>query len=199
MRALVIAQPTKQKQAESTLAWLMYQGSQHKLLRSGLETLWAAHGYRKLIDLCILSPFYGPLEPLQVLDPYDFGWSSRPKAEVAAWVRTTRIVERLQERMASYDMVFVLLSHTYLAPLAMREWVPDTAPQRWLYFISPESMKFLPRAANVRFVPAGVTQARQERVTALNLKSHLFRQLCLQAAEQGAAALEHAWQEARTT
>jgi hypothetical protein len=33
-------------------------------------------------------------------------------------------------------------------------------------------------------------------VKVLDLKAHLFRRLCLAAAEQGAAALENAWAEA---
>jgi hypothetical protein len=39
-------------------------------------------------------------------------------------------------------------------------------------------------------------EARRERVKALDLKAHLFRQLCFQVADRGAEALEEAWSQA---
>ncbi len=196
MRAVVIAQPTKRKQAEPSPAWRLYQGSQQQLVQQGLEAVWARYGFRQLMDEVILSPWHGPLEPEAVLHPYNFTWKGRPKAEVAQLVSRTQIVERLQSLVAGYDLVLVLLSKAYLWPLRLPEWVPGTAPQRWLFFASGEGLTYVPKAPNVRLVRAGTAEARRERVKVLDLKAHLFRRLCLDAAERGAAALEEAWREA---
>jgi hypothetical protein len=199
MRALVIAQATRRKQAGPTPAWRLYQGSQQQLVQAGLAAVWERYGFRQLVDERILSPWHGPVEPDRVLEPYDFGWKGRPKAEVAAHVAATDVMERLQQAVAGYDLILVLLSKTYLAPLHMPEWVPATAPRRWLYFASGEGLPFVPKAATVRLVPAGMAEARREGVKALDLKSHLFRQLCLAVSAEGEAALEAAWDRAKLT
>lgn len=194
MRALVIAQPTKQKQAEPSPAWQLYQGSQQKLVQEGLRAVWDRFGFRELIDERVLSPRYGALEPDRVLAPYNYTWKGRPAAEVAAQVAQDFIVERLQETVRGYHLVLVLLSKVYLAPLDLPDWVPGTAPQRWLFFASGEGLPYVPTAPNVRVVPAGTAEARREHVTVLDLKAHLFRRLCLQVATEGAGALEALWE-----
>lgn len=197
MRAMVIAQPTKQKRPEPAPAWRLYAGSQQRLMQEGLSLLWERFGHRQLIDEVLLSPWHGPLGPDQVVAPYDFSWKGRPRAEVERIVRETRVVERLQEAVAGYDLVIVLLSKTYLAPLRLGEWVPEMAPQRWLFYASGEGLPFLPVAANARRVPAGTPEARAARVKVLDVKSYLFRELCRQAVSQGESALEAAWQGAQ--
>jgi hypothetical protein len=192
----VIAQPTKRKRLEASPAWQLYQGSQQRLVQAGLAQVWERYGFRQLIDEVILSPWHGPLEPEQLVRPYDFTWKGRPRAEVAEIVRTTQVVERLQASVAGYDLVLVLLSKVYLAPLHLVDWVPGTAPQRWLFFASGEGLPSVPVAANVRVVPAGTPAARRERVKVLDVKSHLFQQLCGRVAADGEAALERAWTEA---
>lgn len=197
MSALVIAQPTKAKLPAAAPAWRLYQGSQQQLVQQGLEAVWARHGFRELIDEVVLSPLHGPLAPDQVVAPYDYTWKGRPRPEVADHVAGARIVERLQEAVRGRDLVLVLLSRVYLQPLRLPEWVPGTAPTRWLCFASGEGLPYVPAAPNVRVVPAGAAEARRERVKVLDLKAHLFRRLCLDAAERGAGALEAAWAEAR--
>lgn len=194
MRALVIAQPTKQKQAVPSPAWQLYQGSQQRLVRDGLQAVWARYGFRQVIDLSVLSPWHGPLAPEQVIAPYNYTWKGRPKAEVAKQVAEAAIVERLQEAVQGYDLLLVLLSKVYLAPLRLPEWGPGTAPKRWLFFASGEGLPYLPMGPHVRVVPAGVREARREGVKVLDLKAHLFRHLCLEVAQRGEAALEAAWE-----
>jgi hypothetical protein len=197
MRAIVIAQPTRRKRPEPAPAWRLYAGSQQLLVQDGLSHLWARVGHRGLIDEVLLSPWHGPLDPDRVTAPYDFSWKNRPRAEVARIVRETRIVERLQEAVAGCDLVIVLLSKTYLAPLRLGDWVPNLAPQRWLFFASAEGLPYLPAAPNARLVPAGTPEARAARVKVLDVKSYLFRELCRRAAEEGEAALEAAWERAQ--
>jgi hypothetical protein len=197
MRAIVIAQPTKQKRPEPTPAWRLYAGSQQRLVQEGLSLLWERYGHRQLIDEVILSPWHGPLDPDQVIAPYDFSWKKRPRAEVARIVRETRTVERLREALAGYDLVIVLLSRTYLAPLRLAEWVGDMAPQRWLFYASTEGLPFLPVAGNARRVPAGTPEARAARVKVLDVKSYLFRELCRRAVSEGEGAIEAAWEAAQ--
>lgn len=193
MRALVIAQPTKRKQEQVSPAWQLYRGSQQLLVQRGLAAVWERYGFRQLIDEVILSPWHGPLEPEAPIAPYNFTWKGRPRAEVEEVVAKSRIVERLQEMVAGYDLVLVLLSKVYLSPLRLTSWVPETAPQRWLFFASGEGMPFIPAAENVRIVPAGAAEARREHVKVLDLKAHLFQKLCQQVAADGAGALEEAW------
>ncbi|MFZ5813941.1 MAG: hypothetical protein ACOY93_01380 [Bacillota bacterium] len=198
MRAIVVAQPTRRKRSAPTPAWQLYDGSQQRLVREGLSLVWERYGHRALIDEVLLSPWHGPLDPDRVIAPYDFSWKGRPRAEVERIVRETRVVERLQEAVAGFDLVILLLSRTYLAPLRLAEWVPATAPQRWLFFASGEGLPWLPVAANVRWVPAGVPEARAARVKVLDLKSWLFRELCRRVVQQGEAALSAAWEGAET-
>ncbi|HWI52215.1 MAG TPA: hypothetical protein VNT01_08735 [Symbiobacteriaceae bacterium] len=193
MKALVIAQPTKRKRPGPAPAWELYQGSQQQLVQQGLQAVWNRFGFRQLIDEVILSPLHGPVTPDQVLEPYNYTWKGRPRPEVAAQVAEAAIVERLQAAVQGCDLVLVLLSRVYLAPLQLPRWVPGTAPQRWLFFISSEGLPFAPVGPGVRYVPAGTAEARRERVKVLDLKAHLFRQLCFRATEQGAAALDDAW------
>lgn len=193
MSALVIAQPTRRKLPVAAPAWRLYQGSQQQLVQQGLEAVWAAHGHRGLIDEVILSPLHGPLSPDDVVAPYDYTWKGRPRTEVGARVQEGRMIGRLQAATAKRDLVIVLLSKVYLAPLALPAWVPGTAPTRWLFFASGEGLPFVPAGPNVRVVPAGAAEARREHVKVLDLKAHLFRRLCLEAAERGAGALEDAW------
>lgn len=199
VNAIVIAQPTKRKQPQPAPAWQVYQGSQQLLVQQGLTAVWDRFGFRQQIDQVILSPWHGPMEPEQPVAPYDFTWKGRPRAEVASIVRETAMVERLQKRVRGFDLVLVLLSKTYLTPLAMPAWVPGTAPQRWLYFASGEGMPFVPAGENVRVVSAGTPEARRERVKVLDVKSHLFRRLCLEVAGEGTAALERWWAGADRT
>ena len=193
MKALVIAQPTRRKRPGPAPAWELYQGSQQQLVQQGLQAVWNRYGFRQLIDEVILSPLHGPVTPDQMLEPYNYTWKGRPRREVAAQVAEATIVERLQAAVQGYDLVLVLLSKVYLAPLELPWWVPGTAPQRWLFFVSSEGLPFAPTGSNVRFVAAGTAEARRERVKVLDVKAHRFRQLCLRAAEQGATALEDAW------
>lgn len=198
MRTIVIAQPTKRKRPESTPAWRLYDGSQQRLVQEGLSLLWDRFGHRAVIDEVLLSPWHGPLEPDRVIAPYDFTWKGRPRAEVERIVRETRLVERLQEAVAPFDLVLVLLSRTYLSPLRLPDWVPGTAPQRWLFFASNEGLPCLPEGPNVRRIPAGTAEARAARVKVLDLKSYLFRELCRRVVSDGEAALEAAWDAAET-
>lgn len=198
MKALVIAQPTKRKQAQASPAWQLYQGSQQKLVQEGLSLVWSRFGFRQVIDEAVLSPWHGPLPPEQLAAPYDYTWKGRPRDEVARHVAETRVVERLQECASGFDLVLVLLSKVYLWPLALPDWVPQTAPQRWLFFASGEGLPYVPRGENVRLVPAGTPEARREGVKVLDLKAHLFRQLCISVAADGPGALEAAWSEAET-
>jgi hypothetical protein len=194
--ALVIAQPTKAKLEGPASAWQLYQGSQQQLVRAGLRAVWDRFGFRRGIDEVILSPLHGPLVADALVGPYDYTWRGRPPAEVAAHVANTSVIERLQMAVAGHDLVLVLLSKTYLRPLRLREWVPATAPQRWLFLVSGEGLPFAPAGTNVRFIAAGMAEARRERVKALDLKAHLFRNICLQVAERGPSALETAWEAA---
>lgn len=193
MKAIVIAQPTKQKQAEPSPAWRLYQGSQQLLVQSGLQAVWDRYGFRQVIDEAILSPWHGPLDPDQVVAPYNYTWKGRPRDEVAEQVARARIVERLEERVRGYDMVLVLLSKVYLAPLQLHRWVPGTAPRRWLFFASGEGLPYVPAGPYVRVVPAGAAEARRERVKVLDLKAHLFRSLCLRVVAEGEGALARAY------
>jgi hypothetical protein len=196
VKALVIAQATRAKQAGPVPAWQLYQGSQQQLVQQGLQAVWDQFGLRQVIDEVILSPLHGPLTPERLVTSYDFGWKGRPRAEVIAHVAGTSVVERLQRAVEGHDLVIVLLSKTYLWPLQMPLWVPATAPQRWLFLVSGEGLPFAPKGPNVRRIPAGMAEARRERVKALDLKAHLFRQICMQVAQQGPSALEKAWDEA---
>lgn len=198
-RVVVIAQPTKRKQPQPAPAWQLYQGSQQRLVQQGLGAVWERYGYRQMIDEVILSPWHGPLEPDQVIAPYDFSWKRRPRAEVARIVADMAAVERLQEAVLGFDLVLVLLSRVYLAPLRMPQWVPQHQSQRWLFFASGEGLPFLPVGPKVRVVPSGTAEARQERVKVLDLKSHLFRRLCLQVVMDGEGALEAAWMASEST
>lgn len=193
MKAVVIAQATRRKQPGPTPAWRLYQGSQQQLVQAGLQAVWERHGCRQLLDELILSPWHGPVPPDQVLAPYDFSWKGRPRAELAGLVAERQVVERLQAGVDGADLVLVLLSKTYLAPLGLPRWVPATAPQRWLFFASPEGLPHVPKGPNVRVWPAGMAEARAARVKALDLKAHLFRRLCLEAAAEGEGALERWW------
>lgn len=197
MRAIVIAQPTKQKRAVPSPAWRLYDGSQQRLMQEGLSLLWDRYGHRQVIDEVLLSPWHGPLDPDQLVAPYDFSWKRRPRAEVERFVRESRVVERLAEAVAGYDLVIALLSKTYLAPLRLAEWVPQLAPQRWLFYASGEGLPALPVAANARRVPAGTPEARAARVKVLDVKSYLFRELCRQVVGEGESALEAVWADAQ--
>lgn len=197
MRAIVIAQATRRKQPEPVPAWRLYQGSQQQLVQQGLQAVWDRFGFRQMIDEVLLSPLHGPVGPDQVLGPYNYSWKGPSRADVARHVASTRVIERLQAAVSGYELVLVLLSRTYLLPLQLPAWAPATAPQRWLFFASGEGLPFVPKAANVRLVPAGTPEARAAGVMTLDVKSWLFRRLCLEVAEEGAAALETAWQSAQ--
>ncbi|HYG60580.1 MAG TPA: hypothetical protein VD902_21110, partial [Symbiobacteriaceae bacterium] len=160
----MIVQATRRKQARPSPAWQLYRGSQQLLVQAGLRAVWERYGFRQGIDEVVLSPWHGPVTPDRVLEAYDFSWKGRSRAELAVLVRERAVVERLQQCVKGADMVLVLLSKTYLAPLGMQGWVPATAPQRWLFFASGEGLPHVPAAATVRYIPAGMPEARAERV-----------------------------------
>lgn len=189
-----LADPERRQQAEARLAAFaspaveMYTGTHHRLVMEGVRAVRQRWGPETL-DVAIVSGGYGLLPAAQVIVPYDVTFDEFEQEELASWVASLRIPERAAALVRQYDLVFYLLSGSYLAVLDLPLEVPESVQQ--IVLTGQESLDLVPAAPNLHpFVAAEGIAARRWHVKAPHVRGFLFSRLCGQVVRYGPIVLE---------
>lgn len=192
--AAELASPEQRGQAEARLAAFaypaveMYTGTHHRLVMAGVQAVWQ-HCGREVLDVAILSGGYGLLAAGRVIIPYHVTFDQFDKDELAEWVDRLQVPERTAALVRQYDLVFYLLSGSYLAVLNLPLDVPDSVQQ--IVLTGQDSLELVPAAPNLHpLVAAGAVAARRWHVKAPHVRGFLFGRLCGQVVRHGPIVLE---------
>jgi hypothetical protein len=189
-----LAEPERKEQAEARLAAFahpaveMYTGTHHRLVMEGVQAVWQ-HCGREILDVAILSAGYGLLVADRRIIPYDVTFDQFDKEELAEWVDRLELPERAAELVRQYDLVFYLLSGSYLAVLNLPLDVPDSVQQ--IVLTGQDSLVLVPSAPNLHpIVASEAVAARRWHVKAPHVRGFLFGRLCGQIVQHGPIVLE---------
>ena len=193
-RAADLMDPERHRQAEERLSAFacpaieMYTGTHYRMVRDGLERVWAAWG-RGFLDMAILSAGYGLLDPAEEIIPYDVTFDEFDTATYAQWVAELGIPGRTVQLVGEADLTFFLLSGRYLTALNLPLDIP-AAPKQ-IVLTDPDSLHLVPTGPDIHSVIAdGPTAARRWHVKAPHVRGFLFGRLCRQIVQHGPSVLE---------
>ena len=189
-----LADPERRQQVEAQLAAHslpaaeMYTGRHHRLVMEGIRAVWQQWGSR-VLDLAILSGGYGILRAEETIIPYDVTFDQFAGEALSDWGTMLQVPTEAAELAGQYDLVFLLLSGSYLAVLDLPLDVPDSVQQ--IVLTGHKSMGLVPARSNVHpFVAAGAVAARRWHVKAPHVRGFLFGRLCTQVVQHGPGLLE---------
>ena len=166
----------------------MYTGAHHRLVMEGVQAVWQ-HCGREILDVAILSGGYGLLVADQRIIPYDVTFDQFDEDELIQWVDRLQVPERATELVRQYDLVFYLLSGSYLAVLNLPLDVPDSVQQ--IVLTGQDSLELVPAAPNLYpIVASEAVAARRWHVRAPHVRGFLFGRLCGQVVRHGPIVLE---------
>jgi hypothetical protein len=166
----------------------MYTGRHHRLVMEGVQAVWQQWG-RHTLDLAILSGGYGVLQSDEMIIPYDVTFDQFAGEALADWGAMLQVPAKAAALVREYDLVFLLLSGSYLAVLELPLNVPDSVQQ--IVLTGQDSMELVPAKPNVHpFVAAGSVAARRWHVKAPHVRGFLFGRLCAQVVQHGPGLLE---------
>jgi hypothetical protein len=174
--------------AHSQPAAEMYTGRHHRLVMEGVRAVWQQWGSH-VLDLAILSGGYGVLRADEPIIPYDVTFDQFAGEALADWGTMLQVPSKAAELAGQYDLVFLLLSGSYLAVLDLPLDVPEAVRQ--IVLTGKDSMELVPARPNVHtFVAAGTVAARRWHVKAPHVRGFLFERLCGQVVQHGPGLLE---------
>jgi hypothetical protein len=189
-----LADPERREVTEARLAAFahpaaeMYTGTHHRLVMEGLQAVWQ-HCGREILDVAILSGGYGLLVADQKIIPYDVTFDQFEEEELAGWVDRLQIAAQTAALVRKYDLVFYLLSGSYLAVLNLPLDVPDSVQQ--IVLTGQDSLDLVPSAPNLHpIVASEAVAARRWHVRAPHVRGFLFGRLCGQVVRHGPIVLE---------
>jgi hypothetical protein len=179
----------KKRLAEHSLpAAEMYTGKHHRLVMKGVRAVWQQWGH-SVLDLAILSGGYGVLRADERIIPYDVTFDQFADEALSDWGAMLQVPAKAAELVRRYDLVFLLLSGSYLAVLDLPLDVPDSVQQ--IVLTGQDSMELVPSGPNLHpFVAAGTVAARRWHVKAPHVRGFLFGRLCAQIVQHGPGLLE---------
>jgi hypothetical protein len=189
-----LANPEQRARTEARLAAFahpaieMYTGAHHRLVMEGVQAVWQ-HCGREILDVAILSGGYGLLAADQRIIPYDVTFDQFDEDELAEWVDRLQVPERTATLVRQYDLVFYLLSGSYLAVLKLPLDVPDSVQQ--IVLTGQDSLELVPPAPNLcPIVASEAVAARRWHVKASHVRGFLFGRLCGRVVQHGPIVLE---------
>jgi hypothetical protein len=189
-----LADPVRRQQVKARLAdhslpaAEMYTGKHHRLVMEGVQAVWQRWGHQ-ILDLAILSGGYGVLRADEMIIPYDVTFDQFAGEALSDWGAMLQVPTKATALARQYDLVFLLLSGSYLAVLELPLDVPDSAQQ--IVLTEQDSMELMPTQPNLHpFVAAGTVAARRWHVKAPHVRGFLFRRLCAQVVQHGPGLLE---------
>jgi hypothetical protein len=198
-----LADPERREQAKARLAAHslpaaeMYAGRHHRLVMEGVQAVWQQWGCSAL-HLAILSGGYGVLRADEMIIPYDVTFDQFAGEALSDWGAMLQVPAKAAELARQYDLVFLLLSGSYLAVLDLPLDVPDSVQQ--IVLTGQDSMELVPSRPNVHpFVAAGTVAARRWHVKAPHVRGFLFRRLCAQVVQHGPGLLEWLYEHPKDT
>jgi len=189
-----LANPERRRQVTARLADYslpaaeMYTGRHHRLVMEGMQAVWQQWG-RHTLDLAILSGGYGLLHADEMIIPYDVTFDQFAGEALSDWGAMLQVPTKAAALVRQYDLVFLLLSGSYLAVLDLPLDVPDSVQQ--IVLTGQDSMELVPSKPNLHpFVAAGSVAARRWHVKAPHVRGFLFGRLCAQVVQHGPGLLE---------
>ena len=189
-----LADPEQRQQVTARLAdhslpaAEMYTGKHHRLVMEGVQAVWQQWGHQTL-DLAILSGGYGVLHADEMIIPYDVTFDQFAGEALSDWGAMLQVPTKAAALVRQYDLVFLLLSGSYLAVLDLPLDVPDSVQQ--IVLTGQDSMELMPPKPNLHpFVAAGSAAARRWHVKAPHVRGFLFGRLCAQVVQHGPGLLE---------
>ena len=175
----------------------MYAGRHHRLVMKGVQAVWRQWGI-EVLDLAILSGGYGVLRADEMIIPYDVTFDQFAGEALADWGAMLQVPNKAAALVCEYDLVFLLLSGSYLAVLDLPLKVPDSVQQ--IVLTGHDSMDLAPSKPNVHFFVAdGTVAARRWHVKAPHVRGFLFGRLCAQVVQHGPGLLEWLYQRPQDT
>ncbi len=198
-----LADPERRRRAEARLAEhaapaaQMYTGKHHRLVMEGVQAVWQRWGH-ELLDLAILSGGYGILGADDLIIPYDATFDQFEGEALSEWGALLQVPAKAAALAGQYDLVFLLLSGSYLAILELPLNVPDSVQQ--IVLTGQDSLELVPPKPNLHaFVAAEAMAARRWHVKAPHVRGFLFRRLCAQVAQHGPGILEWLYRQPQDT
>ena len=189
-----LGNPERREQAKARLAEHslpaaeMYTGRHHRLVMESVRAVWQQWG-SDVLDLAILSGGYGVLRADEPVIPYDVTFDQFAGEALSDWGTMLEVPSKAAQLAGEYDLVFLLLSGSYLAVLDLPLDVPEAVQQ--IVFTGKDSMALVPTRPNVHpFVAAGSVAARRWHVKAPHVRGFLFGRLCAQVVQHGPGLLE---------
>ena len=166
----------------------MYTGRHHQLVMKGVRAVWQQWG-KEVLDLAILSGGYGILRADEVIIPYDVTFDQFAGEALSDWGTMLQVPHKAAQLAGEYDLVFLLLSGSYLAVLDLPLDVPDAVQQ--IVLTEQDSLELVPSRPNLHpLVAAGTVAARRWHVKAPHVRGFLFGRLCAQVVQHGPGLLE---------
>ena len=176
--------------------WLTIPCQPPRCTRAG-TTAWSWRACRQYgnsgdtstLDLAILSGGYGVLHADEMIIPYDVTFDQFAGEALSDWGAMLQVPTKAAALVRQYDLVFLLLSGSYLAVLDLPLDVPDSVQQ--IVLTGQDSMELVPSKPNLHpFVAAGSVAARRWHVKAPHVRGFLFGRLCAQVVQHGPGLLE---------
>ena len=198
-----LADPQRLEQAKARLANQalpaaeMYSGRHHRLVMGGVRAVWQRWG-KDVLDLAILSGGYGVLRADEMIIPYDVTFDQFEGEALSDWRTMLQVPTKAAALIRQYDLVFYLLSGSYLVALDLPLDVPDSVQQ--IVLTGQNSLDLVPPRPNLHsFVAAGTVAARRWHVKAPHVRGFLFGRLCAQVVQHGPGLLEWLYQRPQDT
>jgi hypothetical protein len=151
----------------------MYRGTQHLRLMEGVNLLREKFG-QEIIDVAIISAGYGLITETTKIVPYEVTFNNKSVAEINEISSFLNIHEGVEELIANYDVIFVLLSKNYLISLQLPI---ITKPEQMLFFFcSQETLTYLKGLKGKIFgFPLSNQSAKYYQYGLVGLKGFLFK------------------------
>jgi hypothetical protein len=160
-----------------TEARSMYTGMQHLRVMEGIEIL-RSYSKKLVVDVAILSAGYGLISEDKEIAPYAVTFNDMKARDLDEWARFLDIHSVFEKKIASYDLIFVLLGEKYLRALSLPILSHDQ--QTLIFLASHSSQKYIKEISAKTFVlPLNNAEAKQYSYGLVGLKGYLFKQFAI--------------------
>lgn len=175
-----------------TEASLMYTGMQHLRVMEGVEIL-RSYSKKLVVDVAILSAGYGLISEDQAIAPYAVTFNDMKAKDLDEWAKFLDIRSAFEKKIASYDLIFVLLGEKYLRSLSLPILSHDQ--QTLIFLASHSSKKYIKEISAKTFVlPLNNAEAKQYSYGLVGLKGFLFKQFTIAVTKEKAQLLQKIYQ-----
>jgi hypothetical protein len=171
----------------------MYTGMQHLQVMEGIEIL-RSYSKKLVVDLAILSAGYGLISEDKKIAPYAVTFNDMKARDLDEWARFLDIHSVFEQKIASYDLIFVLLGEKYLRSLSLPILCHDQ--QTLIFLASHSSQKYIKEISAKTFVlPLNNAEAKQYSYGLVGLKGYLFKQFAIAVTKEKGQLLQQIYQK----